>query len=328
MAISFARESSQPRDWRTRVSRIVGSCFYRLNHQGSRNRVHDDCSQNSPPNEDAPPVSCLIAKSTRPRADCCTKEVGSEATEGVSWAQSACNAGDLGSISGLGRSPGEGNGHPLQYSCLENPMDWRAWWATVHRVSKESDKTERLHFHLTKFLSFLVCSFTHWANKKKKKFFFKIFGVWTIFLKSLPNSLPYCFYIVLYCFIFWFLSQGACGSKSPALKVKVPTPGPPGKPLEPTNISWASTVRRGEWRKWALIITELTNYRRRVKMKHSIQMFHLKKCHRRKLRSAEGQRGNEVRCCTFISSGQRRKHLSKGLKEVRSKPCWAVVKDG
>ena len=123
MAISFARESSQPRDWRTRVSRIVGSCFYRLNHQGSRNRVHDDCSQNSPPNEDAPPVSCLIAKSTRPRADCCTKEVGSEATEGVSWAQSACNAGDLGSISGLGRSPGEGNGHPLQYSCLENPMD-------------------------------------------------------------------------------------------------------------------------------------------------------------------------------------------------------------
>ena len=171
MAISFARESSQPRDWRTRVSRIVGSCFYRLSHQGSRNRVHDDCSQNSPPNEDAPPVSCLIAKSTRPRADCCTKEVGSEAIEGVSRAQSACNAGDLGSISGLGRSPGEGNGHPLQYSCLENPMDWRAWWATVHRVSKESDKTERLHFHLTKVLSFLVCSFTHWANKKKKIFF-------------------------------------------------------------------------------------------------------------------------------------------------------------
>ena len=132
----------------------------------------------------------------------------------------------------------------------------------------------------------------------------------------------------LYCFIFWFLGQGACGSKSPALKVKVPTPGPPGKPPEPTNISWASTVRRGEWRKWALTITELTNYRRRAKMKHSIQMFHLKKCHRKKLRSAEGQRGNEVRCCTFIPSGQRRKHLSKGLKEVRSKLHWAVVKDG
>ena len=43
----------------------------------------------------------------------------------------ACNAGDLGPIPGLGRSPGEGNGYPLQYSCLENPMDRGAWWATV-----------------------------------------------------------------------------------------------------------------------------------------------------------------------------------------------------
>ena len=48
----------------------------------------------------------------------------------------AYNAGDLGSISGLGRSPGEGNGNPLQYSCLENPMDGRAWWATVQGVAK------------------------------------------------------------------------------------------------------------------------------------------------------------------------------------------------
>ena len=47
---------------------------------------------------------------------------------------SACNAGDLGSIPGLGRSPGEGNGNPLQYSCLENPIDGGTWWATVHRV--------------------------------------------------------------------------------------------------------------------------------------------------------------------------------------------------
>ena len=49
---------------------------------------------------------------------------------------SACNAGDLGSIPGSGRSPGEGNGNPLQYSGLENPMDGGAWWATVHRVAK------------------------------------------------------------------------------------------------------------------------------------------------------------------------------------------------
>ena len=50
--------------------------------------------------------------------------------------QSAYNAGDLGSIPRLGRSPGEGNGSPLQYSCLEDPMDRGAWRATVHGVTK------------------------------------------------------------------------------------------------------------------------------------------------------------------------------------------------
>ena len=50
--------------------------------------------------------------------------------------ESACNAGDLGSIPGLGRSSGEGNGNPLQYSCLENSTDRGACWATVHGVTK------------------------------------------------------------------------------------------------------------------------------------------------------------------------------------------------
>ena len=53
---------------------------------------------------------------------------------------SACNAGALGSISGSGRSPGEGNGNPLQYSCLENPIDREAWQATVHGVSKSQTR--------------------------------------------------------------------------------------------------------------------------------------------------------------------------------------------
>ena len=49
---------------------------------------------------------------------------------------SACNVGDPGWIPGSGRSPGEGNGNQLQYSCLENPMDRGAWWATVHGIAK------------------------------------------------------------------------------------------------------------------------------------------------------------------------------------------------
>ena len=50
--------------------------------------------------------------------------------------ESDCNAGDAGSIPGSGGFPGEGNGNPFQYSCLENPMDRGAWWATIHEVTK------------------------------------------------------------------------------------------------------------------------------------------------------------------------------------------------
>ena len=50
--------------------------------------------------------------------------------------ESACTAGDQGLIPGSGRSPGEGSGNPLQYSCLENSKDRGAWWVTVHGISK------------------------------------------------------------------------------------------------------------------------------------------------------------------------------------------------
>ena len=59
---------------------------------------------------------------------------------------SACNAGDPGSIPGLGRSPGEGNGNPLQYSCLENSMDKRSLVGYSPWGHKDSDTTEQLHF--------------------------------------------------------------------------------------------------------------------------------------------------------------------------------------
>ena len=58
--------------------------------------------------------------------------------------ETACNAGDPSSIPGLGRSPGEGNGNPLQYSGLENPMDRGAWQATVHAVTKRRTQLEWL----------------------------------------------------------------------------------------------------------------------------------------------------------------------------------------
>ena len=63
--------------------------------------------------------------------------------------ESACNAGDLGSIPGLGRCPGEGNGYPLQYSCLENSTDRGTWQATVHGVAKSRTWLSDLHLYVT-----------------------------------------------------------------------------------------------------------------------------------------------------------------------------------
>ena len=62
--------------------------------------------------------------------------------------ESDCSVGDLSSIPGLGRSSGEGNGNPLQYSGLENSMDRGAWWATVHGVTKS--QTQLSYFHTMK----------------------------------------------------------------------------------------------------------------------------------------------------------------------------------
>ena len=62
--------------------------------------------------------------------------------------ESACSAEDMGSVPGLGRSPREGNGNPLQYSCLENSMNRGAWWASPWG-GKESDMTEQLILSLS-----------------------------------------------------------------------------------------------------------------------------------------------------------------------------------
>ena len=71
---------------------------------------------------------------------------------------SAYNVGDPGLIPGSGRSPGEGNGNPLQYSCLENPMDGGAWWATVHRVAKGRTWLSNFTFISLSELLFNLCN--------------------------------------------------------------------------------------------------------------------------------------------------------------------------
>ena len=86
----------------------------------------------------------------------------------------ACSAGDLGLVLGLGRSPGEGNGNPLQYSCLENSMDRGAWWG-----HKESDTTEQLTM-----LSNIFC-------------FYWIFIFLFLYECPIFCSLPICFLLVL-----------------------------------------------------------------------------------------------------------------------------------
>ena len=75
------------------------------------------------------------------------------------------NVGDMGSIPGLGRSPGEGNGNPLQYSCLGNPMDRGAWWATVRGgVTKESNTTDYLNNNNKAFPTDYLLQEDNWSS--------------------------------------------------------------------------------------------------------------------------------------------------------------------
>ena len=74
---------------------------------------------------------------------------------------SACNAGNLGSISGLGGYPGEEKSNPLQHSCLENPMDGGAWWATVHGVAKSQARLSDFTFSSLRSVSLNDCTAGH-----------------------------------------------------------------------------------------------------------------------------------------------------------------------
>ena len=84
-------------------------------------------------------------------------------TDVAQMIESVCKAGDPGLITGLGKSPGEGNSNPLQYFCLENPMDGGAWQATIHRVSKSitqwTDFIFTFFFFMLQmcFLKYFIC---------------------------------------------------------------------------------------------------------------------------------------------------------------------------
>ena len=104
--------------------------------------------------------------------------------------ESACNARDPGLTPGLGRSPGEGHGYPLQYSCLENPMDRRAWWVTIHGVTKSQTQLSYLHFH---FFS----SHTNVTNSRRRERTL-LLSVPQGTLMPLHNSIGYFFFWSLF----------------------------------------------------------------------------------------------------------------------------------
>ena len=91
--------------------------------------------------------------------------------------ESACNAGDLGSVPGSGISPGEGNDNPLQYSCLENSMDRGAWWAVVLGVTKNRTRLSDFHFLSKKSLPDLEsqrCSYVFFVRFYNFRSIFKL----------------------------------------------------------------------------------------------------------------------------------------------------------
>ena len=79
------------------------------------------------------------------------------------------NAGDMSLVSGSGSSPGEGNGNPLQFSCLENTMDRGAWWVAKPQGCKESDRTEQLYERLPLSLYETYIGFFFLTNKRGQR---------------------------------------------------------------------------------------------------------------------------------------------------------------
>ena len=78
--------------------------------------------------------------------------------------ESACSVGGVGSTPESGRSPGKGNGYPLQYSCLENSKERGAWWATVRGVAESQIRRSNFHFHIYTYTHAYTHTYTHACN--------------------------------------------------------------------------------------------------------------------------------------------------------------------
>ena len=132
VAYPFSSRSSQPRNW-TGVSCIAGGFFTNW-------AMRDLDTSNFP-------SLCLGSLYWSPLR---VRRASQVALVVKNRHVNAGDARDVGSVPGLGRSPGEGNGNPLQYSCLENPMDRGAWWAMACRVTKSWKHLKRLSTHARK----------------------------------------------------------------------------------------------------------------------------------------------------------------------------------
>ena len=110
---------------------------------------------------------------------------------GSAGKESACNTGDLGSIPGLGRSPGEGKDYPLQYSCLENPMD-----CVIHGVAKSRTQLSDFHFHFWQFGS-VVASLSFFCRFMKCMEFAFTFSVFPALVILLVFTLVFFLFILL-----------------------------------------------------------------------------------------------------------------------------------